>query len=161
VSELYVSKTTISENSSNSAGAGILIRPTGTGSAKVVIDNVLVENNRIGILVDGAGSSGGIDMSVVDSTISGSTTVGLAVFEAVSGGSPSKVQIARTTLSSNGGQGIFASRSLASVRVRQSVISGNAVGVQSANGGQIISHGDNVLADNTTNGAFTSTVAPQ
>jgi len=82
------------------------------------------------------------------------------VFEGVSG-APTNVVLERTTISSNAAQGIFVSRALASVRVRQSVISSNSVGVASANGGQVISHGDNLLVGNTTNGAFTSTVAPQ
>jgi hypothetical protein len=158
-SELYVSNCAISGNG-DSAGGGIQIRPTGAGSAKVALDNVLIENNRTGIVIDGAGSTGGIDMSVADSTISGNTTVGIGVFEAVSG-APSSVVLARATISSNGGQGIFVSRALATVRVRQSEITGNAVGVQSANGGQLVSHGDNVLAGNTTNGAFSSTLPEQ
>ena len=58
-------------------------------------------------------------------------------------------------------QSIVASQALASVRVRQSAITGNGGGVLSLNGGQIISHSDYVLAGNTTDGAFTSTVAPQ
>ena len=158
-SELYVSGSTISRANPSNTG-GILIRPTGSGSAKVVLDNDTIEDNAVGILVDGGGTSGSIALNVRDSVISGSTAQGLGVFEAVSGG-PSNVVLTRTTISSNGGQGIVASRALASVRVRQSEITGNAVGVQSLNGGQIISHGDNVLAGNTTNGAFTSTVAPQ
>jgi hypothetical protein len=156
--DLFVRDTIISNN----AGGGITVAPTGASSAKVVLGNVGVEGNgATGILINGATSTGAINVSVSDSEISGNTAIGIGVFEAVSGGSPSKVQAARTTISSNGGQGIYASRSLASVRVRQSVISGNTVGVQSQNGGQVISHGDNVLADNTTNGAFTATVAPQ
>ena len=99
-------------------------------------------------------------MSIRDSVISGNFSRGIGVFEATSGG-PSTVVLERTTVSNNGAQGIFASRALASVRVRQSAITGNTVGVASANGGQIISHGDNVLAGNTTNGAFTATVPPQ
>jgi len=158
--ELHVSNCTVSDNGSNT-GAGILIAPTGSGSATVHFENVRVENNRVGIVLDGAASTGGIAMSVRDSTIGGSAAFGLGVFEAVTGGSPSTVQVARTTISSNVGQGIFASRSMASVRVRQSEITGNAVGVQIQNGGEIVSHGDNVLADNATNGAFTATVAPQ
>ena len=156
--DLFVRDTVISNNQ----GGGIIVAPTGASNTKVVLDNVGVEGNATtGILINGATSSGAINLSASDSEISGNSTVGIGVFEAVSGGSPSRVQIARTTISANGGQGILASRSLASVRVRQSVISNNVVGVQSTNGGQIISHGDNVLADNTTNGAFTATVAPQ
>ena len=158
-SELYVSNCAISGNG-DGPGGGIQIRPTGSGSANVALDHVDIEDNKVGILVDGGATSGAITMNIRDSEISGSTAQGLGVFEAVSGGA-SAVVLERTTISSNGAQGIIASRALASVRVRQSVISGNTVGVATANGGQIVSHGDNVLAGNTTNGAFTATVAPQ
>ena len=159
-SELHISNCVISDGGSGTAGGGILIRPTGSGSAKIVLDNVRIENNRVGILIDGGATTGAITMNISDSEIGGSGTQGLGVFEGVSGGA-SAVVLERTTISSNGAQGIIASRALASVRVRQSAITGNTIGVQSLNGGQIISHGDNVLAGNTTNGAFTSTVAPQ
>ena len=158
--ELYVSNCSISGNGNASAGGGVRVRPSGSGSAKVVLDHVLIDNNQVGILVDGGNSSGGIVVNVRDSTISGSATQGIGVFEALSGAT-STVVVERTTISSNAGQGIAASRELASVRVRQSAITSNAVGVQSLNGGQIISHGDNVLAGNTTNGAFTATLPPQ
>jgi hypothetical protein len=88
----------------------------------------------VGILIDGSATSGAIALNVRDSVISGSTAQGLGVFEATSGG-PSAV-VPHDDLP-NGAQGIFASRALAAVRVRQSVISGNAVGVAAANGGQM------------------------
>ena len=157
--ELYVLDTVVTGDAS-SGGGGVVILPTGAAGAKVVLDRVRIEDNHVGILVNGGGTTGSIAMNVRDSVISGGATLGLGVFEATSGG-PSTVVLTRTTIASNGGQGIVASRALASVRVRQSEITGNAVGVQSLNGGQIISHGDNVLAGNTSNGAFTSTVAPQ
>ena len=159
--ELYVSRTTFTRPTVPATGSGgIQVRSTGSGSAKISLDHVDIEDNQVGILVDGGATSGPITMNIRDSEISGSGAQGLGVFEATSGGA-SAVVLERTTISSNGAQGIVASRALASVRVRQSAITGNTIGVQSLNGGQIISHGDNVLAGNTTNGAFTSTVAPQ
>ena len=158
--ELYVSGSSLAALPDTTGGAGVLIKPIGSASAKVVLDDVRIADHQIGILVDGAASTGVIAMNIRDSVISGNSAQGLAVFEAVSGAT-STVVLERTTVSGNGGQGIVASRARATIRARQSAITGNVVGVQSLNGGQIISHGDNVLADNTTNGAFTSTVAPQ
>ena len=158
--ELTVRNTTIANNGAAASGAGIHIRPTGSGSVKAVLENVIIENNQMGVLIDGAGSSGAITVNVRDSTIGGSATQGFGVFEATSG-APSAAVLERTTISSNAFQGVVASQALASVRVRQSAITGNGAGVLSLSGGEIISHGDNVLAGNTTNGAFTSTVAPQ
>ena len=160
LTRLFVSDTVISKQVGLRTATGIRIRPTGSAGVSAVLDNVRIEDLGVGILIDGGGGTGAINMSIRDSVISGSGAQGLGVFEATTGG-PSAVVLERTTVSGNGAQGIFASRALASVRVRQSAIAGNAVGVATANGGQIISHGDNVLAGNTTNGAFTSTVAPQ
>ena len=160
LTRLFVSDTIISKQVGPRDATGIRIRPTSSAGVTAVLDNVRIEDLGTGILIDGGATSGSITMNVKDSVISGNAARGIGVFEAVSGG-PSTVVLERTTVSGNSAQGIFASRALASVRVRQSAITGNTVGVVSANGGQIISHGDNVLAGNTTNGAFTSTVAPQ
>ena len=158
-SELYVTNSVVSAFTGNT-GAGIRIAPAGSASVKVVLDGVRADDGTVGILVDGSGTSGIITMNVGDSTISGNSAQGLAVFEAVSG-APSAIVLERTTVSGNLGQGIVASRDLASIRVRQSTITGNGVGVQSLNGGQVISHGDNLLANNSANGAFTATLPLQ
>ena len=47
------------------------------------------------------------------------------------------------------------------IDVGSSLISGNATGLSTLNSGQIVSFGNNQLRSNTTNGAFTSTVALQ
>jgi hypothetical protein len=158
-SELYVTNSVVSASTGNT-GASIRIAPAGSATVKVAFDGVHADDGTVGILVDGSGTSGIITMNVRDSTISGNSAQGLAVFEAVSG-APSAIVLERTTVSGNVGQGIVASRDLASIRVRQSAITGNGVGVQSLNGGQIISHGDNLLANNSANGAFTATLPPQ
>jgi Right handed beta helix region len=51
--------------------------------------------------------------------------------------------------------------SAAVVRMADSTVSGNATGLSSTSNAQIVSHRGNVVANNTTNGAFTSTVDQQ
>ena len=133
-SELYISNCTISSDNPASAatGGGIRIKPIGSGSAKVFLDNVHVENNRSGIVVDRSETTGSVVVVVRHSTVVGNRLNGV-----VSKGSGTIVRLSDTT------------------------VSGNGTGLLSQNAGQIISHGDNIVVGNTTNGAFTSTVAKQ
>jgi hypothetical protein len=55
----------------------------------------------------------------------------------------------------------FAVGGNAIIRMRNSTSTGNTTGVIVSGGGQLISHGGNVIAGNTTNGSFTGTVAQQ
>ena len=77
VLQLTVSNTTISDNGSGANGGGILIQPTLSGSARVTLRDVLVQNNANSqIRVDTTGNSGagtGISLFVDDSQILGGT----------------------------------------------------------------------------------------
>jgi hypothetical protein len=84
-SELYVKNTTITDNGNPANGGGLRIRPNGSGSAKVVLDNVSVENNASGIEVDGRDTSGAINVTVSNSVMSGSNTFGLRADESGAG----------------------------------------------------------------------------
>ena len=75
-SELYISDSVISDN--RGATGGILIKPTGSGYANVVLDNVNVENNRFGVQVDGTGSTAGVNVALVNSVVSGNSGNGVA-----------------------------------------------------------------------------------
>ena len=156
--ELYVTNCTISDNGSGANGGGILVKPAGSSSAKVTLDNVRVENNRLGILVDGTAAAGAILVNVRGSVISGSSAFGIGAFD--SGGGVSSIVVEDTTSANNGSQGIVASNNAAAVQMRNSTVSGNAVGLFATGGGQIISHGGNVVTSNTTNGAFSGTLPP-
>jgi hypothetical protein len=53
-SRLYVTNTTIADNGQASSGGGILVQPTGNGSAEaVVIDSLVIENKGAGISAAG------------------------------------------------------------------------------------------------------------
>ena len=52
--KLHVTDSVVTNNgTASSGGSGILIQPTGSGSAAVVIDHTRVENNTHGIVADG------------------------------------------------------------------------------------------------------------
>jgi hypothetical protein len=158
-SELYISNCAISGNGDASAGGGIQVRPTGQGSAEVAIDNVLVENNRDGVRIDGTATIGTNTATIRNSRISGSTTFGIYALD--SGGGATNVTIEGSTSASNGTWGIASNGANVTERVRNSTISGNARGLIATNTSSLISHGGNVVAGNTVNGAFTQTVAQQ
>ena len=157
-SELYVSDTIISGSGNPNAG-GISIKPTGSGSAKAVLDNVNVEDNASGILIDGRTTSGSNTVTIRNSTISGNTSFGVYAADSASGAT--NVTVEGSTSANNTTFGVGASGTNATVRVRNSTVNGNGTGLQIASSGKIISHGGNVVAGNTVNGAFTSTVVPQ
>ena len=55
------------------SGGGIIIQPTGSGSARVEISRTIVRNNTYGIFANGTGSTGLIAVQIRDSVVSGST----------------------------------------------------------------------------------------
>src|SRR5262249_47226034 len=66
--QLFVSDTIIYNNGSDAASGGILVRPGMSGTLKVVLDRVHLENNVVGIFVDGGVSTGsGSRVTVRDS----------------------------------------------------------------------------------------------
>ena len=160
VSELHVSNCVIGDNAPNGAtGGGILIKPSGAASVKVVLENVTIENNLVGIQIDGRSTTGSNTVTLRDSTIGGSPTYGL--FAVDSGGGTTDVMVEGSTFASNGSFGVGANGVNATVRMRDSTVSGNANGLIAAAASKIISQGGNVVAGNTTNGAFTQTLPQQ
>src|SRR5438105_2329336 len=93
-SNLAVSNTLLADN----GGAGIFVRPSGSGTVKAVFNRVKAYNNsRDGISVDGQSSSGTINATATDSvaannnaagflatTISGQTRPSLMVVRSIS-----------------------------------------------------------------------------
>src|SRR5687768_4921462 len=55
------------------SGAGILIVPTGSANVDISVDNTVLANNMVGLRANAAGTTGRIDITVVDSTASNST----------------------------------------------------------------------------------------
>jgi hypothetical protein len=159
-SELYVKDSHLSRYSGETGGGGILVKPVGSGRAKVVLDNVTIHDNTVGVLVDGRSTTGTNAVTIRDSTISGSASFGLATYE--SGSGTSSVTIEGSNISNNTASfGVGMSGAGATARLLNSAVIGNARGLLAASSSSIISHGGNVIAGNTINGAFTATVPPQ
>jgi hypothetical protein len=157
-SELYVSDTAINGSGAPNVG-GILIKPTGSGSAKAVLDNVKVEDNATGITVDGSATTGANIVTIRNSVVSGSSGNGVRAND--SGGGSTNVSLEQSSASNNATNGVAAIGANATVRLSNSTVTGNARGLNTGSGGKIISHGGNLVSGNTVDGAFTSTVAPK
>jgi hypothetical protein len=131
----------------NSTTAGVLIKPTGTGTAKAALDNVRLENNAIGLRVEDNGKA-----SMTRSVASNNTFSGAIAF---SSGVLAEINVGESMLVNNG-NGIKSENANALVRIGTTTVTDNVTGLNAA-GGQIISFGNNRVAGNTTNGAPTST----
>ena len=142
--EVHISNCVIADNGGAGTGGGILIKPSGSGSAKVVLDNVRVENNLLGINIDGTGTSGALSVTVHNSIMSNNTAFGIKAIE--SGAGSTNVMLESSTASNNGTNGVIAVGGTAIIRMRNSTSTANAAGLVVSSGGQIVSHGGNVVA---------------
>lgn len=161
---LYIVNTTITNNGDGGGtGGGVLIQPTGTGSAQAELSNVRVLNNAgVGIKIDTTGntSATGVVLTARWSQFSGSP-VGLSVIMP-SGNAPASAMVADSMIDHNLYFGLAATGSgTAVVRVGQSIISGNGTAVFSSGGGTVRSYGTNQVDGNTNPSSFAGTTLPQ
>lgn len=76
-------------------------------------------------------------------------------------GGRARVVLNRVTISDSSQQGIRATRAVSEVFMSNSVISGNNVGISVAANANVISFGNNVIANNSTDGVPTQTLPTQ
>jgi len=137
--KLFVSDTIIFNNGSAAATGGIRIRPTGSGSAVVVLDRVHLENNVLGLWADGSVNTGtGIRVLIRDSVVRGNASHGILATSAA-GKSLALIVVERSSLVSNAGTGIRADGPRATILLNDNTITGNGAGIGATNSGQLIS----------------------
>lgn len=159
ITRLFVSDTIISRQVGARDATGIRIRPTDSAGISAVLDNVRIEDLGSGILIDGRSTTGSDAITIRDTVISGSATFGLKVVDDSSGST--SVSLEGSTVSNNVTNGVVAVRANTTVRVSNSIVTGNANGLVATSGGNFISQGGNVVRGNTVNGTFTLTEAQQ
>ena len=153
-SELYVTNTTLVNNGNpvTGTGASIQIQPTGTGSARVEIDNVRSQNNIRGIFADSTTSTGNIKASITNSIVAGNTGLGIGAQTAAAGGVPINLMIMGASVFNNA-NGVVANGSGATVRIGSSMItSSTGTGALVLNSGTMLSYKNNQINDNVTDG---------
>jgi hypothetical protein len=148
--KLFIDSTVLTGNGNTGAGGGVLIQPTGTGSAKVVIEQTQAHNNTTGFRADGTGSTEQINIVIANSTASGNTAAGFTAF-AQSGGATVLMMIG-ASISANNGTGLNANGGRATIRVGSSIVTGNGIGANIANGATMTSFGTNQINDNVVPG---------
>jgi hypothetical protein len=149
MSRLHVSNSWITSNGSGTNGAGIQIAPTGSGSAQALIENTYVVNNIVGIRGDSNSTSGRVDISISDSSVSGASFHGIV---ALGADRPVRIVMKNVVSSSNEGDGIRAVQANALIRMGGSIVSGNGAGVATGLGGAVESYGTNQIDGNTVAG---------
>lgn len=154
---LYAVNLTVVNSGTGTSGSGILVKPTGSGTANVHLEDVrLVSNAGSGIEVDTTGLTGSSsNIVVVRGAISGSRN-GVSV-TGPAGTPGASVNITDSSISGNIVNGLLATGAVAQIRIANSLISGNTNGILSS-GATIVSFGQNSLMGNGTNGSFSGTI---
>ena len=156
--KLFVNNSVISGNGdiSNPISGGIDIVPSSGVTATVSIDHSQITNNRFGIIGDGR-SGGIIRTTITDSVVSGNLLNGVT---ALTSASSVWFLLDQTKVAGNA-YGLAAGGNGAKILARNSSVFNNTTGLFTNNGGELFTYGNNTLKGNTTNGAFTGTVAMQ
>ena len=148
--QMFVAESTIVGNA-----GGVLVKPTAGIAASVTLFQVHIDQNSgDGLIADGTGGSGPIQVAMGDSSASFNASNGIAVTSAQAS---VKVDAIRTTIAANGLAGIQSQGGTASVTVGSSQVRGNATGLQSIGGGALLSYANNQVTGNGSNGSFTTT----
>src|SRR5262249_30458322 len=141
--QLFVSDTIIFNNGSMATTGGILVQPAGSGSANVVLDRVHLENNVLGLLVDGShGTGNGAHVIIRDSVVSGNAGDGIRAVS-TPGTAPAFLVVEHSSVVNNVGVGISANGPRATMLLNDNTITRNGTGISAINSGQLISYGNN------------------
>jgi hypothetical protein len=129
----------------------MLVQVNSSGAVSVAIDRVAFYGNGHAGLVVGTGTNGtgAISVTATDS-VAGNNGVGFEVVSSVTQ-SPIGVTLTRTIVANNNATGVEATGTNATLRLAQSTVVGNAAGYIAANGGTILSYGDNHIDANGSN----------
>ena len=158
---LTVDNVTVVDNG-NAAGVtgGILVQPAASVAANILIANTKVaDNNRGGIRIDASAAGSSVKGSISGSEIVDSQ-IGVYARSAPGGGTVN-VTLVDSVVSGNGSTGVMAEDALATINASGNTVTQNGNGLRSLTGGILVSFGDNVVVANNTNGSFTSTQAKQ
>lgn len=147
--ELTVIDTTLAHNGVGSTSAGILIKPSGSGGAKVQLSNVSAVDNIVGISADGTATTGTINVMITDSEVAGSSQQGIL---ALTSSAAVNIMIDRTSVAHTGSEGLRAQGANARMRFANSNITGNGTGTSCVGCAALASYGNNHIDGNTADG---------
>ncbi|MGH6793436.1 MAG: right-handed parallel beta-helix repeat-containing protein, partial [Methyloceanibacter sp.] len=144
--ELYISDSFVSANN-----FGVVVQPSGAGSAKVILSNVRIENNtNAGFRAESTVATSTINATIVDGVVGGNGNG--VVNLAPAGTGASQLVLQRLAILSNTSNGLRGDGARATTRAAETVITGNATGTAFNNGAQFLSYGNNRIDGNVSNG---------
>ena len=145
---LVIRNSVIRNNGTAVSGSGLSIANSGTGAARVTLENVTLSGNFRGIDVSASGS-GAVTMMLdrIQATVNSSGGI------SISAGPTTFVQIRDSVLSNNTGTGLNATGN-ATVLVGNTSIFNNTTGIAKTAPASVLSYGDNLLNLNGTDGTF-------
>jgi hypothetical protein len=160
-SELYISDSVISENGNGTSSltGGIAVVANNTGTARVSLSNVKLDNNFNGLVVrSNSGSTGLVSLSMRDSTAAGNNSNGINV---VSLGATVIAALDNVTATTNS-TGLLVDGVATRVLITRLTAIANFIGMSTVNSGVVVSYGDNHINNNiSVNGTPTVLQTPQ
>jgi hypothetical protein len=147
---LDIVDTVITDNGTAALGGGIQIKPTGTASVSGTLGRLMMSRNGAGIVLDGSGGTGGMNITMRDSIVAGGA--GLPTGITVASATSATAMMIQNSTASYYTTGIAQAGGSATVRVGGSIITGNGTGVS----GTVQSYGNNHVDANGTNGTLTA-----
>jgi hypothetical protein len=156
VMQLHIKDTIVRRSGQGVNGGGIIIHP-GTGVAvKGTLDNVMIENNVVGLKVQD-----NVNVTVKNSVAAGNANAGFSAAQVTTTNSIG-LTLDHCVSAANGTFGLVTSGSnLTIAHISNSTFTNNATGMQAQSTSQIISAGNNFNNGNTVEGAPTSVPGTQ
>src|SRR3954469_5121993 len=153
--QLFVSNTRITTNGSGATGGGINVQPTGAGTAKVLLKDVMVVGNaNDGLHIDSNANPASFQQVVIVNSDFAGNNNGVNTVSPLAGNANMIVSFQNSRAVNNSATGLI-SNGKNIYLVGDSTIAGNLTGVSIVNGGAIDSYGTNHLNGNSTDNAFT------
>jgi hypothetical protein len=146
-SKLQVSDTLVADNGDN----GIFVLPTGSGTVTAVFNRVEASGNSFdGIILSGGDSTGTVGGTATESVAAGNGAGGFVSYTA-SDQAPTTLMLFHSVAANNAGHGLEAFNAGSTIRIAQSMVTGNANGWEAMTGGAVQSYGDNYIDGNVLN----------
>ena len=136
-----------------SAGIGVLVKPQAAATAgRASIQETLVFKCSTGVRAEDKANVN-IDRSSISGNVDG-------VLSFAAGGIGTIVVVVNTQLVANTGSALKTSGGASALRLASSSVTGNALGLDHAAGGELSTYVNNVFTGNTSNGTFTGNTVP-
>jgi hypothetical protein len=156
-----VVRDTVIRNVGTIAGhAGVLVNPGAIGSAALHVDRLQVADSNHGVIIQGPAIGTIRDVAITTTNLVGAVG-GHGIFADGADASAIDVTIDHADVTDMAVAAVYAQGANAILRLSRSTITGNAQGLLTAAGGQIVSFGDNRISGNLVNGTPTQTVTLQ